>query len=89
MYGERCSRTLAAKRVLLEINLTSNEVMCIGVSGKNHPLPDLSQVRRAGGALDRRRRHRARIDLTARICPRGRATRLSYADLKQLVRTQP
>jgi adenosine deaminase len=50
-------KTMADKGVLVEINLTSNDLI-LGVSGKAS-LRDLSQIRRARDALDRRSRDRA------------------------------
>ena len=78
-------KEMAKSHVMVEITLTSNDVI-LGISGKNHPLPDLPQTRCPGLALHRRRRrlpHRP----DARICPRRRNLRLRYADLKQMVRT--
>jgi adenosine deaminase len=48
-------KNMADKGVLVEINLTSNPRH----QRQAPPAPDLSHIRRAGGALDRRRRHRA------------------------------
>ena len=42
-------KEMAAKHILVEINLTSNEVI-LGVNGKDHPLPTLPEIRRSGGA---------------------------------------
>jgi adenosine deaminase len=49
---ETLLKDMAARRVLVEINLTSNEDV-LGVSGKNHLFPVLLQIWRAGGAFDR------------------------------------
>ena len=48
-------REMAAKRVLVEIALSSNDLI-LGVRGKRHPLAHVSEVRRAGRARHRRRR---------------------------------
>ena len=56
MYEERpydLLKEMARKHVLVEINLTSNDVI-LGVSGKDHPFPDLSAIRRACRAFNRR-----------------------------------
>ena len=57
MYEDRpydLLKHMADKGVLVEINLTSNKVI-LGVEGKDASLRHLSQIRRAGRALDRRR----------------------------------
>ena len=74
---------MAAKKVLVEINLTSNEVL--GVSGKNHPFP----IYREFGvpvALSTDDEGIERIDLTNEYVRAVESYDLSYADLKQLVR---
>ena len=43
-------KEMAARNVLVEINLTSNDQI-LGVSGDDHPLPDLHEVRRPGRDL--------------------------------------
>ena len=71
MYEDRpydLLKEMAAKHVMVEINLTSNDVI-LGIAGKDHPFPDLSQIRRSRGALDRRRRRLAHRS-HARIRPR-------------------
>jgi adenosine deaminase len=45
-------KEMAAKHVMVEINLTSNDVI-LGVDGKRPSFPDLSQISRSGGALHR------------------------------------
>ena len=55
MYEDRpydLLKEMAAKHVMVEINLTSNDVI-LGVSRKRSPVSHLSQVPRSGGALDR------------------------------------
>ena len=77
-------REMAAKKVLVEINLTSNDVI-LGVSGADHPF----QTYRAAGvplALSTDDEGVSRIDLTHEFERAVRTYRLSYADLKTLVR---
>jgi adenosine deaminase len=78
-------KEMSAKHVMVEINLTSNEVV-LGVSGKNHPLP----VYRKFGvpvALSTDDEGVSRIDLTHEYVRAAETYALSYADLKQMVRT--
>ena len=42
---------MAAKRIMVEINLTSNDVI-LNVKGADHPLIDVPQIRSPGRALD-------------------------------------
>ena len=77
-------REMAAKKVLVEINLTSNDVI-LGVAGDNHPFSDY----RAAGvpvALSTDDEGVARIDLTHEFVRAVQTYRLSYADLKSLIR---
>ncbi len=77
-------REMAAKKVLVEINLTSNDVI-LGVSGADHPF----QTYRAAGvplALSTDDEGVSRIDLTHEFERAVRSYPLSYADLKTLVR---
>ena len=58
-------KEMAARNVMVEINLTSNDQI-LGVSGEDHPLPVVYEVRRPRGDFHRRRRrsplrHDARI----------------------------
>ena len=76
MYEDKPSALLndmADKGVLVEINLTSNDDV-LGVAGKHHPFPLYPQIRRAGGLVDGRRRHRA-YRSHPRTCPRRRDLR--------------
>jgi adenosine deaminase len=78
-------KEMSAKHVMVEINLTSNDVI-LGVSGKNHPLP----VYRKFGvpvALSTDDEGVSRIDLTHEYVRAAETYALSYADLKQLART--
>jgi adenosine deaminase len=76
---------MAAKHVMVEINLTSNDVI-LGVTGKNHPLPI---YRRYGVpvALSTDDEGVSRIDLTHEYVRAVETYGLHYADLKQMVRT--
>jgi len=77
-------REMAAKKVLVEINLTSNDVI-LGVSGADHPF----QTYRAAGvplALSTDDEGVSRIDLTHEFERAVRTYPLSYADLKIMAR---
>jgi adenosine deaminase len=76
---------MAAKHVMVEINLTSNDVI-LGVTGKDHPLPI---YRRFGVpvALSTDDEGVSRIDLTHEYVRAVETYGLTYADLKQMVRT--
>jgi adenosine deaminase len=88
MYEERpyeLLREMAAKHVMVEINLTSNDLI-LGISGKNHPFP----IYRKFGvpvALSTDDEGVSRIDLTHEYVRAVETYGLTYADLKQLVRT--
>jgi adenosine deaminase len=88
MYEERpyeLLKEMAAKHVMVEINLSSNE-MILGISGKNHPFP----VYRKFGvpvALSTDDEGVSRIDLTHEYVRAVETYALSYTDLKQMVRT--
>ena len=77
-------RQMAAKKVLVEVNLTSNDVI-LGVAGGDHPF----QAYRAAGvplALSTDDEGVSRIDLTHEFERAARTYPLSYADLKTMVR---
>ena len=77
-------REMAARKVMVEINLTSNDVI-LGVVGADHPF----QAYRAAGvplALSTDDEGVSRIDLTHEFERAVRTYPLSYADLKTLVR---
>jgi hypothetical protein len=77
-------KTMAAKKVLVEINLTSNDVI-LGVKGEDHPFP----AYRAAGvpvALSTDDEGVSRVDLTHEFVRAVQTYRLSYGDLKTLVR---
>ncbi|MGD1211521.1 MAG: adenosine deaminase [Candidatus Acidiferrales bacterium] len=78
-------KEMAAKHVMVEINLTSNDVI-LGVTGKDHPLP---VYRRFGVpvALSTDDEGVSRIDLTHEYVRAVETYGLTYADLKPLVRT--
>lgn len=78
-------KEMANKHVMVEINLTSNDVI-LGVKGKDHPFP----IYRAAGvpvALSTDDEGVSRIDLTNEYVRAAQTYDLSYSDLKQLART--
>jgi adenosine deaminase len=87
MYEDRpydLLKEMAAKHVMVEINLTSNDVI-LGLAGKNHPLPI---YRRFGVpvALSTDDEGVSRIDLTHEYVRAVETYGLTYPDLKQMVR---
>jgi adenosine deaminase len=87
MYEDRPDELLqdmAAKHVLVEINLTSNDVI-LGVVGKEHPF---RTYRKFGVpvALSTDDEGVSRIDLTHEYVRAVETYALTYADLKELVR---
>jgi adenosine deaminase len=88
MYEERpyeLLKEMAAKHVMVEINLSSNDLI-LGVSGKNHPFP----IYRKFGvpvALSTDDEGVSRIDITHEYVRAVETYGLTYADLKQMVRT--
>ena len=87
MYEDRpyeLLKDMAAKRVMVEINLTSNDVI-LGIEGKHHPF---SLYRRFGVpvALSTDDEGISRIDLTHEYVRAVESYDLSYADLKHIVR---
>lgn len=77
-------REMAAKHVMVEINLTSNDVI-LGISGKDHPFP----IYRKFGvpvALSTDDEGVSRINLTHEFVRAVQTYNLHYADLKQMVR---
>ena len=88
MYEDRpydLLKEMAAKHVMVEINLTSNDVI-LGLAGKNDPLPI---YRRFGVpvALSTDDEGVSRIDLTHEYVRAVETYGLTYTDLKQMVRT--
>jgi adenosine deaminase len=88
MYEERpydLLKEMAVKHVMVEINLSSNDLI-LGISGKNHPFP----IYRKFGvpvALSTDDEGVSRIDLAHEYVRAVATYALTYADLKQLVRT--
>jgi adenosine deaminase len=88
MYEDRpyeLLREMAAKHVMVEINLTSNDVI-LGVSGKDHPLPIYRRYH-VPVALSTDDEGVSRIDMTHEYTRAAETYALSYADLKQMART--
>jgi adenosine deaminase len=87
MYEDRPAELLkemAAKHILVEISLTSNDVI-LGVSGKDHPLP----VYRKFGvpvALSTDDEGVSRINITHEYVRAATTYNFHYADFKQMVR---
>jgi adenosine deaminase len=88
MYEQRpheLLKELAAKHVMVEINLTSNDVI-LGIVGQDDPLP----IYRKFGvpvALSTDDEGVSRIDLTHEYVRAVQTYGLTYLDLKQMVRT--
>ena len=78
-------KEMAAKHIMVEINLTSNDVI-LGVSGKDHPFPIYRQFK-VPVALSTDDEGVSRIDLTHEYVRAVETYNLTYADLKQMVRT--
>jgi len=78
-------KEMAAKHVMVEINLTSNDVI-LGVAGKDHPFPIYRKFH-VPVALSTDDEGVSRIDLTHEYVRAAQTYALSYADLKQMVRT--
>lgn len=88
MYEDRpydLLKEMAAKHVMVEINLTSNDVI-LGVSGNSHPFP-LYRKFGVPVALSTDDEGVSRIDLTHEYVRAVQTYELHYADLKKLVRT--
>jgi adenosine deaminase len=88
MYEDRpydLLKEMAAKHVMVEINLTSNDVI-LGVSGKDHPLPIYRKFH-VPVALSTDDEGVSRINLTHEYVRAAYTYALNYADLKQMVRT--
>jgi adenosine deaminase len=78
-------KEMARKHVMVEINLTSNDVI-LGVNGKDHPFPIYRQFG-IPVALATDDEGVSRIDLTHEYVRAVQTYGLNYADLKQMVRT--
>jgi adenosine deaminase len=88
MYEDRpheLLKQMAAKHVMTEINLTSNDVI-LGVSGKNHPFP-LYRMFGVPVSLSTDDEGVSRIDLTNEYVRAVQTYDLKYADLKKMIRT--
>ena len=77
-------KQMAAKHILVEINLTSNDVI-LNIAGENHPLPEYL---RAGVpvALSTDDEGVSRIDLTHEYVRAAETYHLTYLQLKQMAR---
>lgn len=78
-------KEMAAKHVMVEINLTSNDVI-LGVFGDEHPFPIYHQFH-VPVALSTDDEGVSRIDLTHEFVRAVETYNLNYSDLKELVRT--
>jgi adenosine deaminase len=78
-------KEMAAKHVMVEINLTSNDVI-LGVKGNEHPLP-IYRKYHVPVALSTDDEGVSRINMTHEYVRAAETYALSYADLKQMVRT--
>jgi adenosine deaminase len=78
-------KEMAAKHIMVEINLTSNDVI-LGIRGREHPLP-LYRKAHVPVALSTDDEGVSRIDLTHEYTRAVEEFGLSYTDLKQMVRT--
>jgi adenosine deaminase len=78
-------KEMAAKHTMVEINLTSNDAI-LGVAGKDHPFPIYRKFH-VPVALSTDDEGVSRIDLTHEYVRAVQTYNLSYADLKQMVRT--
>src|SRR5882762_6944640 len=78
-------KEMAAKHVMVEINLSSNDVI-LGVKDKDHPLP-IYRKYRVPVALSTDDEGVSRIDMTHEFVRAAETYALNYADLKQMVRT--
>jgi adenosine deaminase len=78
-------REMAANHVMVEISLTSNDVI-LGIRGKDHPFP-LYQMFNVPVALSTDDEGVSRVDLTHEYVRAVETYDLTYADLKKMVRT--
>jgi adenosine deaminase len=78
-------KEMAAKHVMVEINLTSNDVI-LGVAGKDHPFPIYRKFH-VPVSLNTDDEGVSRIDMTHEYVRAASTFALSYGDLKQMVRT--
>jgi adenosine deaminase len=78
-------KRMAANRVMVEINLTSNDVI-LNIKGADHPLP-LYRLYHVPVALSTDDEGVSRIDLTHEYVRAAMTYPLTYGDFKQMVRT--
>jgi adenosine deaminase len=78
-------KELAAKHVMIEINLSSNDGI-LGIKGADHPFP-LYRANHVPVALSTDDEGVSRIDITHEYVRAALDYHLTYADLKQLART--
>jgi adenosine deaminase len=78
-------KEMAAKHVMVEINLTSNDVI-LGVAGKDHPL-SIYRKFHVPVSLSTDDEGVSRINMTHEYVRAAETYSLSYMDLKQMVRT--
>ncbi len=78
-------KEMAAKHIMVEINLTSNDVI-LGVKAPNHPFP-LYRAAHVPVALSTDDEGVSRIDLTHEYTRAALEYNLSYRDLKNMART--
>jgi adenosine deaminase len=76
---------MAAKHIMVEINLTSNDVI-LGVKGQDHPLA-VYRAAHVPVALSTDDEAVSRIDLTHEYVKGAEEQNLSYVDLKRMART--
>lgn len=88
MYEDNAAGLLhemAAKHIMVEINLTSNDVI-LGVKGADHPLAGY-RAAHVPVALSTDDEGNSRIDLTHEYVKAAEEQGLTYMDLKQMART--
>jgi adenosine deaminase len=78
-------KEMAAKKVMVEINLTSNDVI-LNIKGPDHPLP-IYRLYHVPVALSTDDEGVSRINLTHEYVRAALTYPLTYADFKQMVRT--
>jgi adenosine deaminase len=78
-------REMAQKHIMVEINLTSNDVI-LGVKGADHPLAGY-RAAHVPVALSTDDEGNSRIDLTHEYVKGAEEQKLTYIDLKQMART--
>ena len=78
-------KEMAEKHVMVEVNLSSNDLI-LGVNGEHHPF-QLYRKNHVPVALSTDDEGVSRIDLTTEYVRAVETYKLTYADLKQMVRT--